>query len=214
MSIKLLHPSARALLQSRLDDYERVLAKGIRVLAMPSHKKIVCRVPNDFSASVEAIRQARDECARILGERKAWADSLTTPIPFVIPFEATPNFFKKKVIGTIFLYKGAFYAVAGPYNVEEAKLTLLESLDRRKRKAEYLVSRKDVVPIVYQREPIPELVRHEVWRRDMGRCVKCGSVQKLEFDHIIPVSLGGANTARNLQLLCEPCNRMKSNQIG
>ncbi len=63
------------------------------------------------------------------------------------------------------------------------------------------------------RKSIPESVRHEVWRRDKGRCVECGSKEKLEFDHIIPVSKGGANTARNIQLLCESCNRKKSNKI-
>ena len=40
-----------------------------------------------------------------------------------------------------------------------------------------------------------------VWRRDQGRCVKCGSNEKLEFDHIIPLSRGGSNTFRNVQLL-------------
>jgi tetratricopeptide (TPR) repeat protein len=59
------------------------------------------------------------------------------------------------------------------------------------------------------RTAIPEDVRHAVWRRDEGRCVQCGSQEKLEFDHIIPLSHGGANTERNLQLLCEPCNRRK-----
>jgi 5-methylcytosine-specific restriction endonuclease McrA len=39
--------------------------------------------------------------------------------------------------------------------------------------------------------------------------VKCGSQRSLEFDHIIPVALGGSNTARNIQLLCEGCNRAK-----
>ncbi len=63
------------------------------------------------------------------------------------------------------------------------------------------------------RTPIPESVRHAVWRRDDGRCVQCGSQESLEFDHIIPVSRGGANTERNLQLLCEPCNRAKSATI-
>ena len=41
----------------------------------------------------------------------------------------------------------------------------------------------------------------------------CGSQKNLEFDHIIPVSKGGANTARNLQLLCQDCNRHKSDKI-
>lgn len=64
------------------------------------------------------------------------------------------------------------------------------------------------------REPIPEEVKNQVWNRDGGKCVKCGSKEKLEFDHIIPISKGGANTTRNIQLLCEKCNREKSNNIG
>lgn len=59
------------------------------------------------------------------------------------------------------------------------------------------------------RKPIPEGVRHSVWRRDQGRCVQCDSQEKLELDHIIPLSRGGSNTERNLQLLCETCNRRK-----
>ncbi|MBN2080776.1 HNH endonuclease [bacterium] len=53
-----------------------------------------------------------------------------------------------------------------------------------------------------------------VWKCDGGRCVECGSKENLEYDHIIPVSKGGANTARNIQLLCQSCNRKKSNKIG
>jgi hypothetical protein len=71
-------------------------------------------------------------------------------------------------------------------------------------------------PLPYEqttREPISEAVRSEVWRRDSGKCVKCGSKQSLEFDHIIPVSRGGATSARNLQLLCRSCNRAKSAAI-
>lgn len=62
----------------------------------------------------------------------------------------------------------------------------------------------------FQRPSLPEAVRHEVWRRDQGRCVRCGSQRNLEFDHVIPFSKGGSSTARNLQLLCEACNRSKA----
>jgi 5-methylcytosine-specific restriction endonuclease McrA len=63
------------------------------------------------------------------------------------------------------------------------------------------------------REAIPSTVRREVWRRDEGKCRKCGSRKNLEYDHIIPVAEGGSNTARNIELLCEACNRAKSDLI-
>jgi hypothetical protein len=63
------------------------------------------------------------------------------------------------------------------------------------------------------REPIAESVRLFVWQRDKGQCVKCGSQERLEFDHIIPVVRGGSNTERNIQLLCEPCNRSKGANV-
>ncbi len=65
-----------------------------------------------------------------------------------------------------------------------------------------------------KREPIPQEIQDRVWNRDGGKCVKCGSREKLEFDHIIPFSKGGSNTYRNLQILCEKCNRQKNNKIG
>jgi hypothetical protein len=63
------------------------------------------------------------------------------------------------------------------------------------------------------RRAIPERVRHEVWRRDQGHCVDCGSRNRLEFDHIIPVSRGGANSVRNIELRCETCNRQKGARV-
>jgi hypothetical protein len=65
----------------------------------------------------------------------------------------------------------------------------------------------------YDRKPISSKVRDEVWRRDEGKCAKCGSRKNLEFDHIVPVSKGGSNTARNIELLCQDCNRAKSDLI-
>jgi hypothetical protein len=65
----------------------------------------------------------------------------------------------------------------------------------------------------YLREPIPKSVKQYVWQRDRGRCVECGSNEKLEYDHIIPLVEGGSNTDRNIQLLCEKCNRKKGRKI-
>lgn len=60
---------------------------------------------------------------------------------------------------------------------------------------------------------ISDEVKLEVWRRDEGKCVICSSQEWLEYDHVIPFSKGGSNTARNIQLLCESCNREKSAEI-
>jgi HNH endonuclease len=56
---------------------------------------------------------------------------------------------------------------------------------------------------------IPQDVKIEVAARDGGRCRQCGSNEELHFDHVIPWSKGGANTADNIQLLCGTCNRRK-----
>jgi hypothetical protein len=64
-----------------------------------------------------------------------------------------------------------------------------------------------------RREPIPQHVRREVWQRDGGQCVDCGSRERLEYDHIVAVANGGSNTARNIELRCEKCNRSKGASI-
>ena len=101
-------------------------------------------------------------------------------------------------------------------STDELRLLFLEAVDGERRKFGRLKSKFSevaVVPRKLRRESIPETVKIFVWRRDEGKCVNCGSHEKLEFDHIIPVEKGGSSTERNIQLLCEPCNRKKSNQI-
>jgi len=63
------------------------------------------------------------------------------------------------------------------------------------------------------RQLVSDDVKTFVWQRDGGHCVKCGSQENLEYDHIISISKGGSNTARNIQLLCKKCNRSKSSNI-
>lgn len=99
---------------------------------------------------------------------------------------------------------------------EKIKQQILEKQRKKelRKKAIEELREEGLIECVKKREPIPQDVQDAVWRRDNGRCVKCGSQENLEFDHIIPFSKGGSNSIRNLQLLCEKCNREKSNHIG
>ena len=64
------------------------------------------------------------------------------------------------------------------------------------------------------RRIIPSQVKLEVWKRDQGRCVKCGSTNELHFDHDLPYSKGGTSlTSQNIQLLCARHNLQKSDKI-
>jgi hypothetical protein len=61
---------------------------------------------------------------------------------------------------------------------------------------------------------IPTHVKVEVWRRDHGQCVQCGSAKNLHFDHDIPFSKGGSSLiAANVRLLCAKHNLQKSDKI-
>ena len=95
-----------------------------------------------------------------------------------------------------FLYFGILFKTAQLQRMDELKFNKKAKCRLRKRKT------------------TPQNVKDKVWNRDSGKCVECGSKENLEFDHIIPVSKGGANTYRNIQLLCEHCNRSKSDNIG
>jgi hypothetical protein len=60
---------------------------------------------------------------------------------------------------------------------------------------------------------IPQDVKVAVSARDGGKCKLCGSTKDIQFDHVIPWSRGGASTVKNIQLLCGPCNRRKSDAV-
>jgi len=58
---------------------------------------------------------------------------------------------------------------------------------------------------------VSETTKKIVFSRDGGICNCCGSSLKLEYDHITPFSCGGNSDVSNMQLLCQQCNRSKSN---
>lgn len=140
--------------------------------------------------------------------------SATEPVPM-------PKWCVGKDFGSLWFFKGCIYRVWYPgdephYSYEQTQLLIYELYDKERKKFEKL--RQLYKPDCSEqpsnhREKIPERVRIEVWRRDDGKCAKCGSRERLEYDHIVPVSRGGSNTARNIELLCEKCNRAKSNHI-
>ena len=61
---------------------------------------------------------------------------------------------------------------------------------------------------------IPGEVMQEVYIRDSGKCIECGSEDNLHYDHKIPFSKGGSSKdARNIQLLCARHNLSKGNKF-
>jgi 5-methylcytosine-specific restriction endonuclease McrA len=56
---------------------------------------------------------------------------------------------------------------------------------------------------------ISDSTKRAVWERDFAKCRNCGATERLEYDHITPVSKGGNSNVENIQLLCRTCNRKK-----
>jgi 5-methylcytosine-specific restriction endonuclease McrA len=46
-----------------------------------------------------------------------------------------------------------------------------------------------------------------------SKCLKCGATEKITLDHVIPIVMGGSNTADNVQPLCKSCNSKKHDKI-
>jgi len=117
----------------------------------------------------------------------------------------------EKIKGGIWSYNGVFHlvdswrATSHGRKVFKFKLVAVEGEEN----FQIPVPKKSA-----HRRIIPTSVKLEVWKRDGGKCAKCGSTVNLHFDHIIPFSKGGAsNTAENIQLLCGRHNIQKRDKI-
>ncbi len=70
------------------------------------------------------------------------------------------------------------------------------------------------------RKPISDSLRHKLIHAANSRCALCGKSPKtdacihLEIDHITPFSKGGTNELENLRVLCNLCNRGRSNKFS
>lgn len=66
----------------------------------------------------------------------------------------------------------------------------------------------------YQDPRWPKL-KAQVLHRDGYKCVRCGSRNDLQADHVVPLSVGGEPFGLdNLQTLCGTCNRTKGVSAG
>lgn len=45
-----------------------------------------------------------------------------------------------------------------------------------------------------------------------GKCLRCGTTEKIVIDHVVPLSMGGLNEVHNIQPLCKSCNLKKRGQ--
>lgn len=117
----------------------------------------------------------------------------------------------EKIRAGIWTYNGLFYLVdywieeSGTRKVFKFRLELAQGVDHKS--AAVSISSEDD-------RLIPSYIKLEVWKRDKGRCTKCGSNTHLHFDHIIPYSKGGSSKdAKNIQILCGRHNLEKGDEI-
>jgi hypothetical protein len=114
----------------------------------------------------------------------------------------------EKIHTGIWSYKGFF-------NLVDAAMV---TSDNRKVFKFYLkpvefITKKKQVELPHSRL-IPTTVKLEVWARDKGKCVECGSTENLHFDHDLPFSKGGTSlTAKNVKILCMKHNLKKSDKL-
>jgi hypothetical protein len=118
----------------------------------------------------------------------------------------------EKIRQGIWVYNGIFELIdywtetSGERKVFKFKLRLSSSGDH--------LQPSIIQPDLEDDRIIPSAVKLEVWKRDQGRCCKCGVNQSLHFDHIIPYSRGGSSKdPKNIQILCGRHNLEKRDNI-
>ena len=116
---------------------------------------------------------------------------------------------------TLWEFQGRFYWENDGLDAGQVHALLVTRQQRERQRIERAraIVSYGGVPRQAARSGIPDDLKQLVWLRDGGRCRHCGSTIELQYDHIIPVSMGGATSAENLQVLCGPCNRRKGSGL-
>ena len=104
-----------------------------------------------------------------------------------------------------------FYDLIDAYEKQDLERKVFKFL--LKPKIELNENDQEYLDLLHDRQ-IPGEVQKEVYERDGGKCVKCGSTENLHFDHILPFSKGGSSkVAKNIQLLCARHNLKKGSKF-
>ncbi len=116
---------------------------------------------------------------------------------------------------SLWWFRDRFFWDDEDHSAEDVKALVLHRTrrDERKLKSARALMRGEESGGLAGRAPIPAEVVRAVIERDGRRCVQCGATEDLQFDHILPVALGGATSVENLQILCGDCNRAKSDAL-
>lgn len=96
---------------------------------------------------------------------------------------------------------------------EDVRALVEDRVRRNRRRLEQAHAELARAGAAARRSPLPRSLRRAIFERDGGHCTECGSSFELQYDHVIPVALGGASTEENLQLLCADCNRRKGTAL-
>jgi len=125
-----------------------------------------------------------------------------------------PVFLRADGRRALWWFRDRFYWDDGGHSAEDVKALVLKRLTRRERQLKSArAMMRGEENHAGRRAPIPPQVAHAVVERDGRWCAQCGSTEELQFDHIIPVALGGASSVENLQILCSDCNQAKSDAL-
>jgi len=134
----------------------------------------------------------------------------------VIDQQVKPITLVKKGGRTYWWFKDSCYWEADGLDADQVYALLVTRDERRQRQIQRAQAMVEQGPqeSELRRGTISVEVRNYVFQRDGGQCVACRSKVELQFDHIIPVALGGSSDPANLQVLCGPCNRRKGASLG
>jgi hypothetical protein len=76
-----------------------------------------------------------------------------------------------------------------------------------------LTQKPKSLPLENVKRAVPAAIKRAVYQRDQ-KCLKCGSLNNLNFDHRIPFAMGGKSNRDNIRMLCFSCNQRSRIKMG